>query len=777
MSPDDEAASEDQQEMSVLISALRATDQRLQELTGGEIDTVVDRDGQSFLLRRAQEKLRYSDAAKQAAILNALPAHIALVDSRGFIASVNDAWRQFADENGFGADNHGIALNYLAVCDRAFGDQSAIALAVAAGIRSVLSGKSRQFCLEYPCHSPLTRRWFLLTVTPLVVDRVSGAVVMHVDVTDRRQGQERVLRFAGAMDAAADAIFLADRATMTYIHVNDAACHILGLTRDEILKRGPAAGLGVSRASLELTYDHLIASGQDAEPVEFTQPGKDGSPCWYEMRRHAQHSEYGWTIVTLVRDRTERKRAMDRIAYLNRVYAVLSGINTLIVRVRNRDELFPEACRIAVEAGGFRKAWIGLLDKATGAVVPIASANVDAELLDGIRKVLGSDEQVTRKTLTMRAIQTKATVVSNEIGRDTNIVFHRQYSEAGINSAVALPLLVAGEAVGILCLYAPEREFFHAEELALLEELAADVSFAISHIDKQARLDYLAYYDELTALANRTLFLDRLAQYTRSANRGGHQLAVFLLDIERFKNINDSLGRAAGDELLTLLAQWLVKSSGNAGLLARLGVDHFAIIMPEAKQEGDVARFVEKGLDALVSHPFHLQGGIVGVTAKVGIAMFPGDGGEADTLLRNAEAALKKAKASGDRYLFYNRRMSASVSGRLTLESQLRQALDKGEFLLHYQPKVNLKSGKLTGAEALIRWNDPRSGLVPPAKFIPVLEDTGMIYAVGRWAMRQALDDFLRWRREGRPSPRIAVNVSPLQLRDRGFIAKLAQVI
>ncbi len=146
-------------------------------------------------------------------------------------------------------------------------------------------------------------------------------------------------------------------------------------------------------------------------------------------------------------------------------------------------------------------------------------------------------------------------------------------------------------------------------------------------------------------------------------------------------------------------------------------------------------------------------------------------------MFKNAEAALKKAKASGDRYLFYTQKMTETVAGKLTLENQLRQALDKEEFVLHYQPKVSLASGKVTGAEALIRWNDPRTGLVPPGEFIPILEETGLIYEVGRWALRKAIEDYLRWRAAGLAAVRIAVNVSPLQLRHRGFIAEIEQAI
>jgi diguanylate cyclase (GGDEF)-like protein len=291
------------------------------------------------------------------------------------------------------------------------------------------------------------------------------------------------------------------------------------------------------------------------------------------------------------------------------------------------------------------------------------------------------------------------------------------------------------------------------------------------------RIDYLAYYDVLTGLANRSLFLERVALFIRGAAGGGNKLAVFLFDLERFKNINDSLGRPAGDALLKQVAEWLTRNLGDVNLLARVGADQFAAVLPEVKHEGDMARVLEKMMKGFQEHPFRLKDAVFRVAAKAGVALFPDDGADADTLFRNAEAALKKAKLGGDRYLFYAQKMTATVAGRLTLETQLRQAYDNGEFVLHYQPKVNLASGKLTSAEALIRWNDPRTGLVPPGKFIPVLEETGLIYEVGRWALGKAIEDYLRWRAAGLIAVRIAVNMSPLQLRNRGFVDEIKRAI
>ena len=377
-------------------------------------------------------------------------------------------------------------------------------------------------------------------------------------------------------------------------------------------------------------------------------------------------------------------------------------------------------------------------------IVPVASAGVDDDLLTAVNVHVSSSGGVPDgQTTFAQAIRERKALVSNVSPDNPTVMFGRK--SAG--SMAVLPLIVANEGVGVLALYAEEAGFFDGEEMKLLTELAGDIAFAMDHIEKAEKLNYLAYYDVLTGLANRSLFLDRVAQYLRSAVSDGHKLAVFLIDLERFKNINDSLGRPAGDALLRQVAEWLTRDAGDANFVARLGADHFATVLPQVKQEDDGARLLEESIKGFMDHPFRLNDAVFRVAIKVGVAVFPGDGADADTLFRNAEAALKKAKAGGERYLFYTQTMTAAVAGRLTLENQLRQALDKGEFVLHYQPKVNLARGKMTSAEALIRWNDPRTGLVPPGRFIPVLEETGLIHEVGRWALRQAIEDYLRQRR------------------------------
>jgi diguanylate cyclase (GGDEF)-like protein len=419
-----------------------------------------------------------------------------------------------------------------------------------------------------------------------------------------------------------------------------------------------------------------------------------------------------------------------------------------------------------------------MLELATLDVTPMAWAGDDAESLARMHAIACADVPGGQNVMG-RAISERRPVFSNDIVAEQR-VGGPQLAEAlrrGYRSLIALPLMVGGEVVGSFSLYAREAGFFNESELKLLDELAGDISFALEKIAKQEHLDYLAYYDPLTGLANRTLFHERLSRQLRDAGQQGTKLAVLVADVKRFRPVNEALGRHAGDALLRELAARARRLWPDPNNFARIVADCFAGFLPDIKDEAEIAHFLQKLATDKLASPFKLQGKELSVSMRTGIAVFPADGADAETLFTNAEAALKRAKKSGESYLFYQPAMNAAVSDTLLLENKLRRAVEKDEFVLHYQPKIDLANGRISGLEALIRWNDPETGLVPPAQFIPLLEETGMILEAGRWAIRQALADYRRWYTEGLQPVRVAVNVSPIQLRQKDFVDTIRHVI
>jgi diguanylate cyclase (GGDEF)-like protein/PAS domain S-box-containing protein len=696
---------------------------------------------------------------RQAALLDALPANVALLDARGLIVSVNEAWRSFAAANGFEAHAHGVGLDYAALCERAAGMDAAEAPRVAIGIRAVLAGEARSFAIEYPCHSPTQQRWFAMTVTPVGEDPPEGAVVMHVNITERREATEALLasereqrdlarqlelertRLVAAQRVARVGSWETDLASMIAawsdethrIHGTDPAAFVathasfLAIVHPDDRARVDTAFRDSFERRDTCTVEHrLLLPGDRVKFVESRWKmafDDEGTPlravgtCQDITRRKQNELE-------IARANEDLRQSEIRIIRLNRVHAVRSGINSLIVRASGREELFKEACRIGIDAGGFLMAMIVVVDPVTNAIVPVATVGKDEALQDSIRDILSSPAGAST-TMVARAIREKKAVVANDSRTDPQVLFGNRYAAFGVRSIGVLPLLVGDRAVGALAFYAGESEFFHDDELKLLTELAGDVGFAIDHIEKRELLDYLAYYDVLTGLANRKLLHERLEQNATTARSQGREFALMHIDVERFRTINDTLGRPAGDALIAALGRRLCDFTGDASLIAHVESDRFAVMVTEPGAEEDLAHLAERLYREVFDPPFRVADTELRVAAKMGIAMFPVDGDNADTLLHNAEAALENAKARGERYLFYADAMNARVAGRLSLENQLRQALEREEFVLHYQPKVDLATGKLTGAEALIRWNDPLTGLVPPLRFIAILEENG----------------------------------------------------
>ncbi len=279
----------------------------------------------------------------------------------------------------------------------------------------------------------------------------------------------------------------------------------------------------------------------------------------------------------------------------------------------------------------------------------------------------------------------------------------------------------------------------------------------------EARLNYLANYDDLTGLPNRVLFNDRLQQAIIDANRHERMVGVVFLDLDRFKNINDTLGHEKGDMLIKAVTERLIATVRKGDTVARQGGDEFTFVLADMAHVDDAARVAQKVLDAF-SHPFNIAGRELFITASLGVTLYPFDDINIQGLLRNADIAMYRAKESGrNSYQFYTAEMTAKAAEFLALENDLRHALDRHELYLVYQPIADCRTGLITGAEVLLRWNHHKRGLLPPMQFIPLAEETGLIVPIGEWVLRTACAQYSAWQKQGLPPLRVAVNLSARQ--------------
>jgi len=313
--------------------------------------------------------------------------------------------------------------------------------------------------------------------------------------------------------------------------------------------------------------------------------------------------------------------------------------------------------------------------------------------------------------------------------------------------------------------------------------------------DAEEQIRRLAYYDPLTGLPNRLLFVEQLERALSQAARHGRRLAIMFVDLDNFKRVNDTLGHRAGDELLCKASSRLAAAlrshdsvarngnelaeGGDAAVqhIARLGGDEFIVMLTDVQMPENVAGVAQR-LVRTLAEPIVVQGTEVFVGGSVGVASYPEDGTDIDTLLMNADTAMYRAKAAGrGGFQLYDRSMNARALDRLHMETRLRRALERDEFVLHYQPRVDVVSGRIVGAEALIRWQDPERGLLPPAEFIPLVEDAGLVIPIGEWAIQTVCRQSAAWVAAGLNPVPIAVNLASTHLRERGLPARVAQAL
>jgi diguanylate cyclase (GGDEF)-like protein len=483
---------------------------------------------------------------------------------------------------------------------------------------------------------------------------------------------------------------------------------------------------------------------------------------------------------TLERRAREIETANRALHRTNRALATLSGSNRTLLNALDEPSLLHEMCRVAVEAGSYRMAWIGYAqDDAGRSVRPMAHAGHD----DGyLAQLAVSWADVPRgRGPAGTAVRTNQACVVDDIETDPRFEpWRAEARRRGYASMIALPLRFEGER-GVLAIYAAEAGAFGSNELALFEEMADDISFGITTLRNRVRqheaeehVRRMAYTDFLTGLGSRVHFEERLQEHIARVRREGGSFAVLHLDLERFREINSAVGHAAGDQLLRQVAERLREALDEPVALARLGADEFGVLLPDSGAEHAIG--LARSLCQALDRPFAVAGLSVDLQTNVGIALYPAHGEDVRTLLRLAAHAGDEARRAPEGIALHVPGTEQDVARRLTLATDLRRAIENGELSLYCQPKLDIAAGRITGAEALARWSHPQQGMISPAEFIPLAEHTGLIRPLSYWALETAARQLSAWRK-AHEKLALAVNLSARNLRDPELLERVDRYV
>ena len=416
------------------------------------------------------------------------------------------------------------------------------------------------------------------------------------------------------------------------------------------------------------------------------------------------------------------------------------------------------------------------LDVTHSAVYRVAGATDPLLQIAGVGWRADAPTSVERESSTGRALLAGQPVIIDDLRAIGGTAAPAHFKGEGLLSGVEVAIPTSDGAFGVIGAYSREPGRFSKDDASFLMAIATSLGTAIGRKRAEERLAYVAQFDSLTGLPNRTLFRDRLSQAMTRAERGGSQLALMLLDLDRFKEINDTLGHRAGDRLLQAVAERLTGALRTVDTVARLGGDEFTVIFEDAESVAAVTLVAEKVVGAL-ARPFPLDDQEYFLTVSVGITMYPSNPGDIETLIMNADVAMYDAKDRGkNNFQFYRAEMNAMKQERLSLEGQLRRAVDRDELFIEYQAQTDLRTNRVIGAEALLRWRHPDLGLIEPNRFIPIAEQTNLILQIGKWVLHRACAQNVAWQRAGLPRIRVAVNVSARQFRAE-FLGTVASAL
>lgn len=628
-----------------------------------------------------------------------------------------------------------------------------------------------------------------ISAVPFRFDEEDGSLVFVRDITARKLAEQAVriseARFRSLFEhmlegtAYCRMIFEQGQPVdFVYLDVNPAFARLTGLIKvvgEKVSTLIP--GFSESNAQLMAAYGRVAAGGAP-EKLEVYVPGLGH---WFSVA--AYHAEAG-CFVSVFDVITRQKKAEAIQKRLHRALRLLSVCNAALVHAEREQSLLEQICQLVVDQGGYQMAWVGYAeDDAAKTVRPMAQAGLAAGYLDAA--VISWSETAPDLGPTGRAICSGKTQINHFLNISPAVApWHEAAATLGFRSSIGLPLLSKQRAFAALAIYSTATDAFLADEVALLQELASNLAYGIESLRARSqrviaeeKLAFLAHHDALTGLPNRLLLRDRFDTAVAQAERDSAKVAMLFLDLDNFKQINDSLGHGMGDQLLVALAGRLRGCIRESDTISRQGGDEFIILMGGVTEVGVVERVAQQILNA-VAEPFELAGHTLTTTFSIGISLYPDDAHDFDTLSKNADGALYHAKDSGkNAYSFFAAGMNVDALARMQLQVSLRKALKNEEFVLHYQPQLSIASGRIIGVEALVRWQPPDGPLVPPGSFIPVAEQSGLIIAIGEWVLHEACRQAAAWQAAGLPPIMMAVNLSAMQFRRGNILDTVAAAL
>ena len=634
--------------------------------------------------------------------------------------------------------------------------------ALSATNEAIMRAKSRTEMFELVCAA--AARGGRFNSTSIVLVRPDSDYLDMVAVAGLTANNARRVKVSANPDlpegrGLCGTAFRAGRASIANDFVNDPrSAGFLQIIREEGARSGAAFPLLVDGRPVGVML--FISSQIDTFTPEFAEL----------LQRLADNVSFALGNF----DRADEKaRTEEQKERLTRMFAALCATNEAIMRARSRSELFELVCEAAANGGKFTATTIALANPNSEYLDIVATAGPTAASARQVRMSVNEARPEGRGISGMAFRSGKASIINDYLADPRSHAFHARARRDEARSGAAFPLLTRGQVVGIIVFIAIEKHTFSPEFAELLQRLADNVSFALESFDRvdektraDERIEYLASHDSLTNLPNREMFNGLLRSSIETAERYQRRFALLFIDLDKFKLINDSLGHAAGDMLLVEIAGRLRGALRSSDVLARLGGDEFVVILEESAERHEAERIAGELLSVL-GQPLQLSGHECHTTASIGIAMYPSDGSDIQTLTKNADMAMYLAKEDGKNgFRFFTNEIKAQSIERLTLETALRRALERDQFSLHYQPKVDMASGQITGVEALLRWMHPERGLVSPGQFIPLAEETGLIVPIGRWVLKEACAQNMAWQRRGLLPVTMAVNLSPRQFAD-----------